>query len=152
MKKLIVLIIALVLLCSSALADIDLSGMSYDELVSLRDQINLAIWNCQEWQEVTVPEGTYEVGKDIPAGHWTIKETNNQYLYLYYFDSLNPDTKSLGRNSQYFNAELRQSGVDSFGHIVLSETDIDMKDGWYFKCSGPVVFTPYTGKPDLGFK
>lgn len=153
MKKLFVLILALVLCCSSAFAgSIDLSGMTFDELVALREQLNLAIWNSQEWQEVTVPEGTYQIGVDIPAGHWSIKEVNDLYLHVFYFDILNEDTRSLGRGSQYYDTYLQRSGVDAFGYPVLSETDIDMKDGWYFECSGPVVFTPYTGKPDLGFK
>ena len=38
-------------------ADIDLSGMNYDELVALKDQINRAIWNSDDWQEVEVPQG-----------------------------------------------------------------------------------------------
>ena len=56
MKKFLFSFIVLVLLITSAAADpVDLSGMSFDELVALRDQLNLAIWNSQEWQEVTVP-------------------------------------------------------------------------------------------------
>ena len=74
MKKLVAQFPAIVLAAGFALAEgIDLSGMSYDELVALKDRINLAMWQSDEWQEVTVPQGVWKVGEDIPAGHWTVK-------------------------------------------------------------------------------
>lgn len=63
MKKIFALLLALFLLPAFSLADIpDISGLSYDELVQLNNQINLAMWNSEEWQEVTVPPGTYQIG------------------------------------------------------------------------------------------
>ncbi len=50
----------------------DLQGLSFNELLALREQINLAIWNSNEWQCVEVPAGNYTIGIDIPAGYWTI--------------------------------------------------------------------------------
>ena len=74
MKKLLCLLFVLVLLPVVSLSDLpDISGLSYEELVQLRDCINLAIWNSEEWQEVTVPPGLWKIGDDIPAGHWTIR-------------------------------------------------------------------------------
>ena len=58
MKRFFCILFAFVLLPVFSLADLpDLSGLSYDELVQLRDQINLAIWNSEEWEEVSVPSG-----------------------------------------------------------------------------------------------
>ena len=74
MKKLIAILTIFVLLVSSALAvyeadkTIDLDLKTFTELVALRNKINMAIWNSQEWEEVTVPEGIWEIGADIPAG------------------------------------------------------------------------------------
>lgn len=51
---------------------IDLSAMSFDELLALRQQVNMAIWQSDGWQAVEVPAGMYQVGVDIPAGKWTI--------------------------------------------------------------------------------
>ena len=71
MKRTLCIILAFVLvltLAPAAFADVDLSGMSFDELVALKDQINLALWNSADWQEVTVPQGVWQVGADIPAG------------------------------------------------------------------------------------
>ena len=81
MKRFLSLLLCLLVVVSPAwsIADLpDISSLSYDELVELKDSINLAIWNSQEWQEVTVPMGVWTVGEDIPVGHWSI--------------SLSPDT------------------------------------------------------------
>ena len=57
MKKILplLIIIAILLSASTSIADVDISNLSYDELVILKDKINLAIWNSYEWQEVQVP-------------------------------------------------------------------------------------------------
>ena len=78
------LVITLLLGVSSAIADgIDLSQLSIDELVALKDKINLAIWNSQEWQEVKVPQGVWKVGEDIPAGHWSIEACPGGWANIY---------------------------------------------------------------------
>lgn len=93
MKKLVSFFLTALLLFSAASADpVDLSGLSFDELVALRDQINLAIWNSQEWQEVTVPAGIWQVGKDIPAGHWSIRVAAEKIIST--FHVLTNSTKS----------------------------------------------------------
>ena len=43
MKKFLALVSLLSLLAVPVLAEVDLSGMSYDELVALKDQLNLAM-------------------------------------------------------------------------------------------------------------
>lgn len=158
MKRLLSLILCLMALvfpvCSSA--DLpDISSLSYEELVSLRDSINLAMWNSQEWQEVTVPIGVWTVGEDIPVGHWSI--------------SLSPDTSSKWASIQYCDL-LDSSGTDAgnmydckiYAYLNVAspdndkypqKIDIDCKPGTYIIIEhANVVFTPYSGKPDLGFK
>lgn len=135
----------------------DLSGLSFDELVALKDQINLAIWNSQEWQEVTVPQGVWKVGEDIPAGTWTVtcadswrksiiswgqylratgQDIDNVYGSRYDFRVVyNPNNKNYkvgeGETSYTFTVNVGE-------YIVIREA--------------PAVFTPYAGKPSLGFK
>lgn len=155
MKKLIASVLsgAMIFACSSSLAAIDLTGMTFDELVELREQINLAIWNCQEWQEVTVPAGIWKVGEDIPAGHWTIKvAAERDYLYVSYFNILDDAGLGVGKGAYLFQQDIATPGYSGFGEITPESVDIDMKEGWYVKFRAPVIFTPYTGKPDLGFK
>ena len=154
MKKFICFILSAVLFISlsAAAEDIDLSGLSFDQLVDLRERLNLAIWNCQEWQEVTVPEGIWIVGQDIPAGHWSIRVASDRdYFYISYFDTLDENGLSVGHGYLY-QADIASPGWSAFGDKTQDVRDIDMKEGWYFKNNGAVIFTPYSGKPDLGFK
>ena len=155
MKKLFLIFLATALLISSAAsADLpDLSSLSFDELIALREQINLAIWQSQDWQEVTVPAGVWQVGVDIPAGYWTIKvkeSMNNSTLR--YFDRI--DAAGLGPDYNgylFLQAIVSEDALD-YGSGLPASVSIDMKDGWYFSNSGSVVFSVYAGKPDLGFR
>jgi hypothetical protein len=149
MKRLFCLLFVLFLFPVVSLADLpDISGLSFDELVQLKDQINLAMWNSQQWQEVTVPAGVYTVGKDIPEGYWTIKSLPPKgYCGVVYFDKINEFGTDADSGFKGWHGILSASDDDN-----LHSIDLDMKSGMYFKCSGTVIFTPYSGKPDLGFK
>lgn len=154
MKKCLILLTALCLLPALVLAaEIDLSGMSFDELVALRDQINLAIWESAEWEEVTVPQGVWKVGVDIPAGHWSIKPVDGGDCWVKYGDVLD----SSGKDIDYSPAKISEtltSPLNSYysANSDLTEIDIEAKDGYYFVIDfGSAVFSPYAGKPDLGF-
>lgn len=155
MKKLISIVLVLLLLCSSASAAVDLSGMTFSDLVELRDQLNLAIWNCQEWQEVKVPAGVWEVGKDIPAGHWIITIVDNECGNVYYTDRLDDVGKAPGNGWHGYGITL-YSRMNSDGSYSKPNEprfiDLDMIEGMFFINHSPVIFTPYSGKPDLGFK
>lgn len=154
MKKIISFILCLVLCCSVSLAEIDLSGMSFDELVKLKAQINLAMWLSQEWQEVTVPQGVWEVGKDIPAGHWTITAAKDAYCSVFYGEKLDDSGRDISVYSKTYVCE----GIVGTDHWMYSANeknffDLNMKEGYFFVVeNGNVVFSPYAGKPSLGFK
>ena len=156
MKRILVILLSLLLLGNVAFADVDLSGMTFDELVALKDKINLAIWESQEWQEVTVPIGVWRVGEDIPAGHWTIKAAPDQNMS---WGSVSYGTKldELGKSVEYdfegvyYTEQVKAEGSNA--SVNLTEIDIDMQDGAYVvidECA--MIFTPYAGKPSLGFK
>lgn len=152
MKRLFTLLLAALLLAGSAAADpVDLSGMSFDQLVSLREQLNLAIWNSQEWQEVTVPAGVWVIGEDIPEGHWVIRPVPETYVSVVYCDRLNDFGKDPGQGWRGWSGTLT---ARSKGLTVNEprEVDLYMETGMYFINRGAVIFTPFTGKPDLGFK
>lgn len=156
MKKLIALFLSLLLILPvvTLAADLpDLDGLSFDELVTLREKINLAIWNCQEWQEVSVPAGTYVVGQDIPAGHWSIRVAAEQdILNVSYFDMIDEIGKGPARGCNHIIETIASPGFSAFGDINAETFDIDAKEGWYIKVTKAVIFSPFTGKPDLGFK
>ena len=159
MKRILSLLLVAMFLTGSAFAaSFDLSGLSYDELVDLKNQINLAIWNSEEWQEVTVPQGTWVVGEDIPAGTWTIKCAEGGYrceINWGQFLSENGESiESRGRYSLFkyvYNPEHKHytQGED------MTEYTFTVYDGDYIVVDmdeSQALFTPYAGKPNLGFK
>lgn len=163
MKKLIAVALMFCLLIPAAVAeDIDLSKLSFDELVVLRNKCQTEMMKRDTWQEVTVPQGLWEVGKDIPAGTWTIKcsgigETNyllkcteitisdklNEYKTDVIYSSMKYESFSVyNPNSEYYDGEA-------------TEATITVKKGDYISINiqyNSAIFTPYTGKPNLGFK
>lgn len=158
MKKLVTLFLILALavpaaaMASAALPD--LSGLSFDELIQLKEKISLELWNRPEWQEVMVPPGVYAVGPDIPAGHWSIRPA----------EGCGPDnviygvaTKDQGHDIDIMAGDfiLECIGDPSSPYYSLeyqTSTDIDMEDGHFIRLDCTMIFTPYTGKPDLGFR
>ena len=157
MKRIIIILVCLLMsACVLAYADtIDLSGMTYDELVALKDQINLAMWNSDEWQEVTVPVGVWTVGEDIPVGHWSISiapESSRQWVVVKYCDLLNEAGTDAGNQFYckiYAYETIGAPDNDNYPQMI----NLDVKAGTYIIVQkGSVLFTPYQGKPSLGFK
>ena len=154
MKKTISLL--MILICFSSLCvayadEINLSGMNYDELVALKDRINLAIWNSETWEEVVVPQGVWEVGTDIPAGKWEIKALPEAETRIIYGDEL----KDGGTNVVMKSFQrIKDSGYHYFDAASdVTSWIIDVEEGNYVHIDeGPAVFMPYNGKPSLGFK
>ena len=139
------LTLALCLVGAYALAqDIDLTALSYDELVALRDQITIEITSRAEWKEVAVPQGVYEVGVDIPAEYWTLTCTDNPLAMVII---------TYGKKTNDSKTAIDITDWDYY--TMLSNTNpscsIDMSDGDFLSISGgSVVFTPYI-RPSLGF-
>lgn len=157
MKKIICIIIVLCILFSCGCAEIDLAGMGYNELVELKRKVELAIWNSKEWQEVTVPRGVYQVGVDIPAGHWTVKVAKGQrWAYVSWGDKLNEEKEGIsfgGKRASVNNliGNPNHKYYESDGG--QAEYSFEVYDGEYIIITfADVVFTPYAGQPDLGFK
>jgi len=154
MKRLICTLIVILLIVSSAMAEIDLSAMSYEELVALKDHVQLAIWQSKEWQEVEVPKGVYAVGKDIPAGKWTILAADGSKCYIKWGDVLDPSGVDVSWNGKISVSEVLYSpSYRYFQKDDPTQVSWDLKSGDYFIVeSGISVFTPFSGAPSLGFK
>lgn len=154
MRRVLSCVLAALLLCSAAIAEeIDLSGLTFDQLVALRDRLNLAIWQSREWQEVTVPQGIWKVGEDIPAGDWTVCCAVD-FTAVIEYGGLNETGNGIDFKAQKGKATIcspkyrhYEKGVD------LVEYSFSVSEGDYigiWNCD--VIFMPYSGKPDLGFK
>ena len=146
MKKLLIVLLTLMLLLPTiAVAEVNLSGMTYDELVSLKDQINLAIWSSDEWQEVSVPAGVYTVGVDIPAGKWTIKAADGIYASIKWGDVLDESGVELDYSGDICTYESLYSTTYDRYEAGKDQTEVtyDLKDEQYIIVDdGTVVFSP----------
>lgn len=127
----------------------------YEDLVQLKEDINLAMWMSAKWQEVTVPQGTWKVGEDIPAGHWTVKcaegASSARVSWGEKLDKNNQDISFSGRYSMsnYVYNKSRYPEKDNYQH----EYSFQVKEGDYIQIeNGSVVFMPYVGKPSFTFK
>lgn len=132
MKKILAIALALILIGAAAYAAIDLSGMSFDELLELRAQVDAALWASDGWTEAKVPAGKYLVGDDIPAGRWTITSATK---YAVFVGIILPD----GNYDESYSL--------SAGEYL----NITATAGQTLEFSEPVIFTPYTSAA-LGFK
>lgn len=148
---LICLIIISMVIIPCYAENIDLSGMTLNELIALKDQINLAIWNSNEWQEVTVPQGEWVVGEDIPAGTWTVKCADiNQTNYMMKECDLTITSDEDTNWVIVYNPNHQDYAAGE-----VTEVKLDLKEGMTVIINisyAPAVFTPYAGKPSLGFK
>ena len=156
MKRILAVLLILACLCGNALAT-DLSGMSYKELVELKDKINLAMWQSQEWQEVTVPKGMWKIGEDIPEGYWTMTPVGNQHAIYYYGDKVDDTGMNidLWHSSSYWSDVIstRKNSDGSWKYTSdYHSFSLEMKNGFYIFVPCDTVFTPYAGKPGFGFK
>lgn len=157
MKRILALILTMAALAAIPLSahaeekKIDLSDLTYDELVALKDQINLAMWESDEWQEVEVPQGVWKVGEDIPEGHWTIKPMEGNKTVI----SLGTETENGGASVKVREVEgLYSPTFRTYKeNESMTEWSLELKEGLYVEVSsGTAIFTPYSGKPSLGFK
>ena len=129
--------------------------LPYESLVQLKEDINLAMWMSDKWQEVTVPQGTWKVGTDIPAGHWSVKcAPGARITQIDWGEKLSQNGEDIAWSGRYSNYntvynEKNYPDADNYLHVYSFE----VKNGDYIKISdGSAVFMPYVGKPSFSFK
>lgn len=159
MKKLLALLLAMALLIPAACAEgIDLSALSFDQLVELRQQISKELTTRPEWKEVTVPVGVWKVGEDIPAGHWTITAADRGSPKIEIGKVLESNQKRVDSYLSrlagfYYDADIRSANHPAYDpNRDIESFDIELSEGMYVVVRyAAVVFSPYAGKPSLGF-
>jgi len=130
MKKILILILAVCMIISVAAAETDLQSMSYDELIRLQQEIVNEIISRPEWKEVKVPSGSWTVGKDIPAGEYSLSAGNGGgYI-------------KIRRNGRSIVSQGIRDKDDTFGKIELIDGDVVEIE------RGSIIFAPPIG---LGF-
>ncbi len=108
---------------------INMSALSYDELIEIQKAATAEIMSRPEWKEVEVPAGVWIIGQDIPAGFYSI--TPKSYVTFKYYESVDTD---------YWNY-YSLSGGEGLGKYEL-------KEGMKIDINGTVILAPPKG---LGF-
>ena len=127
MKRFLVITLALLLLLPCAVAEVDLSALSFEELRELSHQLSAEIMARPEWKETQVPAGEWVVGEDIPAGSYSITPVKSSSLIQVWEKAIDDYS---GRGLVY-NKNIKEP----IGKIQL-------ESGWIFTSSNPVTFAP----------
>lgn len=107
MKKLLAaLSVSLFLLPACALSALDLTTMTTDELVTLRDQVAAELSMRGSASSVTVPIGVWRIGEDIPAGAWMLSAIDDRYTHIVIGPTVDPNGITMDKyasgNSGFF--------------------------------------------------
>ena len=150
MKKLIaVTLILALLLPAAALADLpDISGLSLDELYQLNRKIRSEILSRSQWGTVTVPEGYYVVGEDIPEGHWTITYLSGSYSMIEVFEKADATGHAPANIMDDYQTYVVCDPQSEYAYVSpYKEIDLTLPAGYHVVISsGPAVFRPFTGR------
>ena len=132
MKRILAALLVAFLLIGTASASVpDLSGMTADELLDTIRAAQALLFSEQLVNGVRVPQGTYIVGEDIPAGTYRIEITDGTGFYDLY-------DKPDGR--------LLQTGLTGSLYDVTEIGKITLEDGNALKfVNSTFIFYPYTG-------
>lgn len=152
MKRFLSVFLVCILIVPFAIAeDVDLSGLSFEELKILQTRISKEMTNRPEWKSVPVPPGFYQVGVDIPAGDWCITCGDSEYSYVKVECGENPnDTKTrIATKGWQFGKIIYKEGA---GEGVNPESlNVTLIEGHYIAIDyGQAVFSPQE-RVDLGF-
>ena len=163
MKRFWTLLLCMIMLLScsgmSVLAEaseIDLSGMTLDELRALKERITMAMWETEEWLQATLRPGVYEIGVDIPAAHWDLAPADGEYAHVIWTRKLDRTGKGTDvSDKMYGNTIMAENykNIDKYMGIYPTEADLELIEGTFLIIEqGSVVLTPYDGNDLIEFE
>lgn len=138
MKRAAILLLAILLIPTTpALASDDMGGMTREQLLALRSEIEAELLSRDKGRSVTVPPGEYEFGVDLPAGTYslTLKDPSAYSATVYIHRNM-ADFRKGGYDRSY---DLHGSRETLVGKAIFYAGEI--LEVRY----ASVVFAPYTG-------
>ena len=122
MKKVISIIvfISILFLPITRAEAIDFSGMSYGELISLRQLIDSEIRSRIDLDDYALYPGKYYVGREILPGNYLFTALSSKHTYV------NVDFYKMNEDGEYKYVERRSIDIDESGEYICLE------DGYYF--------------------
>lgn len=139
MKKLFSILILFVLLLTAfsvSAQNFDLSQFSYSDLQAIAAQAQKEMMNRPEFQSVEVPVGLYVVGREIPAGQWTVTKTGRSSM-IETGDTLESNQNEIDVTPNFYYTTLDDRAE--------SQT-ITLIEGMYVQIKfNPIIFSTPTG-------
>ena len=131
MKKIlsVAILMVIVLIVSVSIADVDISGLSYGDLLTLQKELTKEIMSRPEWKEVVVPAGTWKVGEDIPAGTYSFRIYNGNSVVIHLWGAAVDDFDT--------NGGLR---ISDFRSEDIGK--VELFDGNVLEISKPIIIAP----------
>lgn len=142
----IILISTILLITTNSLADFDINSLSFDELVALVNEAQMLMMKTDQWKEVKVPEGTYQIGRDIPAGYWTITAADNSIVGIAWGTATNESGIGIDFKHCIGGTTLTGRRTNMYNEGVTYQISYNLEEGQFIDIMyGGVVFTPYQG-------
>ena len=141
MKKLLAIVLIIAMLIPAACAEIDLTGMSFNELRILYEQVQQALIDTKQGGTVKVGSGLFIVGKDIPSGKWSITAEEGGHVFLTVYKSFD-ETRNEGKGIFTYDW-IYSPSHRSYDEGDTTEMTVYLQDGYCVEItSGSVLFTP----------
>ena len=140
MKKVfgILLAVLIALTSLSGLAEtLDLSGYSDAALIELLASVQQEIADRHIEKSANLPQGSYIVGKDIPAGSYDISVVYKGSMWMDVYVYPNGDSGEAKHDFTVFADGNYGDGTGSF--------HVDLAEGELLKCTAPITLTINAG-------
>ncbi len=124
MKKLVAMALAATMMLSTPVvaAEVDLSGMTLDELVTLKTSISEEISARTADESNEIGNGEYVVGTDIKAGSFKFENTNDKAMNLFVYEN---EAQCKSRKHSVWD----YLGAGDLAYLALKEGNILSLDG-----------------------
>ena len=163
MKKLLVLVLALALVIPSACAEqteeSPLASLSFDQLAVMRTIFQMEMMSRPEYKEVTVPQGVWQIGIDIPAGKWLVKcadlsrESSGLRYTVIRWGIGEPQNGVWSASNAKGSVYIYNPNSVYFTGGEITEYIISVSAGDYIQISSnKAVFCTYTGQLSMEFQ
>ena len=153
-KALSVILIVLMVFSFAAAEEFDLSKLTFQELDNLRAKCQKEMMNRDEWQQVTVPPGVYQVGVHIPAGTWRVICRSRISTLISWGNKLEENGHEVDYHDtkRYDIERVYNSESKYFDKGSVTEYTITVYENeWIIIDDSDAIFTPPV-TPQLGFK
>ena len=140
MKKLLASLLAVLIALTNLTAVAQtIAFTSYDDtaLIELLVSVQQEIVNRHIEKTATIPQGSYTIGKDIPAGSYDISVVYNGPMWMDVYIYPNTQSEDLKYNFTVFADGTYGDGTGSF--------HVDLVDGELLKCTAPITLTVSAG-------